>query len=191
MENDYIQNFLAKCKTAKNVAELMDSKNQYKKTASISAISMNDSKLSDIDLKIEKLLGNQSKLDKIEQLTFEISRQQLAYENRLNAYEQDNRYLQHQLSNTRQEPNINAVTSKTANVPSKPRWTPRREWQNNWKLDDNGYPVRCDKCGLRGHLSNECRGTNKRCEICGCVGHTKFAGDYHSKNEWMAQMNKQ
>ena len=89
-------------KSSKTVAKLLDDKNQFKRSASVSIVCNYDDKLTDISCKLEALLGNQSKLDNIEQLTFQMSRQQLSYENRLKAFEQENRFLQHKISENKQ-----------------------------------------------------------------------------------------
>lgn len=58
-------------------------------------------------------------------------------------------------------------TSKNHNFEQK---TPN-EYPANWELNAGGFPIRCTKCGYRGHRAQACRGTNATCNICRRQGH--------------------
>ena len=186
-ENEYIRNFLTEEKTPQNIAKMMDAKQQYKKTATISIVNANENKLAEMDHKLEILLGDRTKLDKIEELTYQLTKLQAAQGQRLNEFEQK-RFIPQPRYEPESQQYVNQIS--TNNTTYARKWAPTAEWQKDWKTDSNGYPVRCEKCGLRGHLEKECRGTRKTCDLCGQIGHTKFAGNHHSKNERWAQMKQ-
>jgi hypothetical protein len=50
-----------------------------------------------------------------------------------------------------------------------------RSYPDHLELAPNGKPFRCATCGVLGHRSRNCRGTNFSCRYCGEVGHLKFA----------------
>ena len=187
-ENEYIRNFLTDSKTPDNIAKMMDAKQQYKKSATVASVNANENKLAEMDHKLEMLLGDRMKLDKIEELTYQISQLQATQGKRISDCEQTHQLQQRQMGPALAQ-NIREISTTNRGYNNVRKWTPTADWQKQWKLDANGYPVRCKKCGLRGHLENECRGTKKTCDLCGQVGHTKFADNHHAKNERMAQMN--
>jgi hypothetical protein len=50
-----------------------------------------------------------------------------------------------------------------------------RPYPDHFELAPDGKPYRCATCGVLGHRSRNCRGTNFSCRYCGEVGHLKFA----------------
>lgn len=54
---------------------------------------------------------------------------------------------------------------------NQPAIKPGSHFNKNWELNAAGFPVRCDRCGYRGHTGNNCRGTRASCHICRREGH--------------------
>ena len=50
-----------------------------------------------------------------------------------------------------------------------------RYYPDHFELTPDGKPYRCVTCGVLGHRSRNCRGTDFSCRYCGEVGHLKFA----------------
>ena len=102
-------------RVVEDIAKFMDEKNQYKEDTTISSIQINDDKLSGIEIKLEQILGGQGdRLDKIEQLTFEMGRQQQqylqqqqqqqqSYEARFKLFENENRFWQQKCAEIRRQ----------------------------------------------------------------------------------------
>lgn len=173
--------------TAQQVAKLLDEKRQNKRNGTIASVNASDRKLDAMNEKLHsydemfaKLMESQLKVEK---LTVELNRRQGLQEN------ETQRLYRDLTQNTRQGRNDVFEVNRPGNerIP----WEPREEWQKQWKLNTAGYPVRCLECGLRGHYQEDCRGTKRICETCGRIGHTKVAGNYHSKNEQRAQTGNQ
>ena len=173
-EREFVKIHLVDSKTPDTVAKLLDDKEQFKKSASIS---MNNHYASEgIEAKID------SKFDAAAAIMEAMLTSQRSVEN-------ENKYLHQRLLDTGRMPTIEVNAVERQTVPNT-NWEPKNEWQKNWQQNKWGYPVSCHECGLRGHMQADCKGTRRVCEICGKQGHTKFAGNHHSKNELRAQMNK-
>jgi len=50
-----------------------------------------------------------------------------------------------------------------------------RRFPDHFELAPDGRPFRCTTCGVLGHQSRNCKGTNFSCRYCGEIGHLKFA----------------
>lgn len=100
--------------------------------------------------------------------------------------EQQNADLQHQISVLTQlvqtaltpssEVEVNKITQKTQSYkpfskPPQKRVTPATR-RSDWVYRQDGKPVRCDQCGLFGHVSQKCpRTCTAICHKCGKKGH--------------------
>ena len=75
---------------------------------------------------------------------------------------------------------MDAEICKIRTEPKKSNLTPKRPeneqklssgFPSHWEQNAAGFPIRCTKCGYRGHRAQVCRGTNSTCNVCRRQGH--------------------
>ena len=136
------------------VAEFLDKMEKYRRTIDLNQIEGFETKkeIHALNEKFDKLINE--KFDKLQNELKEILQLQKATKFDYEAVE------------------INAV--------SKPKYQPRENRKPNlqpetfpphWELNRYGRPIRCRKCGLRGHRDVKCPGTDLICRLCQKKGH--------------------
>ena len=142
------------------IAEFLDKMEKFKRTVDLNSIEASETKKEILALneKFDKLINE--KFDKLQHELHEFLKFQKAKDFDFQAIE------------------VNALT-KPKNYRIAPENRPSTERNESfppyWELNRYGRPVRCRKCGVRGHRDVNCKGTTLTCRICQKVGHIQPA----------------
>jgi hypothetical protein len=145
-------------KTTKEICVLLDKCQKYKKNTNIFLVSAETSD------------------EKIENMTNMI--QSLADQN--TALLEQNKSILHFMKTKFHDLDVKLNKIKSESKPEFQQKKPKAEFENKgqrpipttWERDQNGLPVRCNRCGFQGHLGVNCRGTCRAtCNICRKQGH--------------------
>ena len=136
--------------SSQKVAEFLDSMDKYKQTAEVCS-------LEELGTRNEIHALNE-KFDLLQAKMLEILQSQREERFDYNAIDIDAISHLKQNPNSRRQPN----TKKAV-----------QSFRRPWELDQNGRPFYCQKCGLRGHRTEQCKGTKMICHHCHKPGHIK------------------
>ena len=130
-----------------SMAKFLDKMNKYKRSVELNSVELTETKEEIHAFMQEKFDQLQAEMQKI--LEF------------------------HRSAKNEYSAELNALAKKTA---------PRQNFKENsraseetfppqWELNRYGRPIRCRKCGVRGHRDINCKGTTLTCRLCNKVGH--------------------
>ena len=179
-------------KTPQKTADFLDKMKKYKRKAEVSVISARDIILQE---QIDNLSNQFASFPEMirESLTTSISsivQQQvqamtsdIADIHRISAKKEDSRKKEDQQRNnyfrrddreshSQQQNSSNREPKRDSNYN---QGQAERSFPDHFEFAPDGRPYRCTKCGILGHHSRNCKGTNFSCRYCGEIGHIKFA----------------
>ena len=138
------------------IAEFLDKMEKFKRTVDLNSLEASETKKEILALneKFDKLINE--KFDRLQNELHEFLKFQKSKDFDFQAIE------------------VNALTkSKSFRKTPENRQssTNQESFPPYWELNQFGRPIRCRKCGVRGHRDTNCKGTTLTCRLCNKVGH--------------------